>query len=142
VPGLATSSLEARIERAVHAAIAGRRAELEQLIRTRLDDELQALAGELLADRLAEANGNGAVPSEPRTATAAELRRRSSEPCSRCGVEPRMPGRTIGRRCKTRHDAERTARQRAERRELTAAAAAVVDEEPPRTAVGVAGELA
>lgn len=143
VPDVLDATLEARISRAVHAAIADRRAELEQLIRTRVDLELQALADELVDVAIANGNGVGTTASKGRLdAPATELafplgdtestvRTDRQEPaplCSRCGERPRVAGRTICKRCRYDQENDRQRRRRAERR-------TAVDEEPPRPAL-------
>jgi hypothetical protein len=74
---VAGAELEERVQRVVEAAVAARRSELEQLVEARVDAELEQLAGELVAARLAPAK----------------------RACSVCGVEPRLPQRTVCRPC-------------------------------------------
>jgi hypothetical protein len=123
----AEASLEERVQRAVHGAVTAHRAELEQMIRGRLDRELDAIATALVAEQIAQANGTPAPETKPL--------------CSQCGAEPRLPGRTIGRTCKHRQDWQR-------RKARRATAPASDDEEPEPAhqrkangAAGGAGEL-
>jgi hypothetical protein len=70
----AAEALEERVQRVVEAAVEARRQELELLVEARVDAELEQLASEAVARRL-------------------------TRPCSVCGVEPRLPSRTVGREC-------------------------------------------
>jgi hypothetical protein len=112
--------LEARVERAVRAAVGARRAELERLVRARVDEELARLAGDLVAAQLAD-TANGAAPA-PRL-------------CSRCGLEPALHHRTVGRECLRARARELAAGRRAERQSAT-------DDEEPHPASIAADELA
>ena len=114
VPEPPAATLEVRIGRAIDV----RRATIEELVAAAVDRALIALVdAELDAalERLAEQQANGATPessssrSDPRAPTPASL-------CSRCGAEPRLPGRTIGRACKQHDDVARRARRRESRK--------------------------
>jgi hypothetical protein len=107
VPALAGVDVEARVRELLDR----HRPELEQLVDVELDRALDAI----VVERIAARNGHRAHVGDD----VVKL-------CSRCGAEPRLPGRTIGIRCKGRRD---TARQRERRAEL---AAALADKEPPR----------
>jgi hypothetical protein len=74
VAAVENASLEARVERAVEQAIAARRADLEHLVRSRVDVALQELAGEVLDQQLAQR-------------------------CTSCGGFPTLPSRTLCRDC-------------------------------------------
>jgi hypothetical protein len=118
VPGPAAVDVEARIAELVER----HRAELEQLVRRALD----LLVG-LELQRLIGTGANGATPAS----SSATSRRRevpAGEPCSRCGAEPRLPGRTIGRAYKTADDVARARRRKRER----CAPAAADDVDGPR----------
>jgi hypothetical protein len=118
------ATLSAQVDRAVHAAIAARRPELEQLIRMRVDAELQELALELVAERFATTNGASPANSNG-----------TAELCSKCGAEPRLPHRTVGRACLRDRQRELSPRHREARRRREAArragATPDTDEEPP-----------
>jgi nucleotidyltransferase/DNA polymerase involved in DNA repair len=77
------------------------RQEFAELIDRELDRQLAAL----VVERLAARNGHASPRGEA-----------SALPCSRCGNEPRLAGRTIGRRCKTADDVARQRRRTRERR--------------------------
>jgi hypothetical protein len=108
--------LEARVERAVRAAVAERRAELEELVEARVDLELRALADELVAARLAT---NGAA----RDGSVVTL-------CARCGSEPALHHRTLCLACLRARRRELGAGRRARRQ----ASASTGDGEEPAPA--------
>jgi hypothetical protein len=108
-PGVAfaqEAAVDARVEHAVRAAVAARRQELELLVEARVDAELEQLASEAVARRLT----------------------RPDETCSVCGVEPRLPSRTLCRPCLRVRNRELHAARVARRR--IGDAAADDDEEP------------
>jgi len=80
----ANADLDERISRAVETAVAERRADLEQLVRSRIDLALQKLADELVTAELA--NGKHEQPA-------------GTKLCAQCGREPRLPQRTVCRSC-------------------------------------------
>jgi hypothetical protein len=93
----------------------------DQLVQL-VDEELDRQLGELIEQRLRDRVGDH--DQEPPVGNGATL---ATEPavlaCARCGQEPRLPGRTIGQRCKSSGDLAR-------KRERRTRAEAAAGEEP------------
>ncbi len=127
VPRPVDATLEARVGRAIEA----RRQTIEELVAAAVDARLVELVDQELdraLARLAERNGNGATPAPSSSSSSSSdppapalPRGTSTSLCSRCGAEPRLAGRTIGRACKQADDVARRARRR-EHRERAAGA--------------------
>ena len=156
MPAAIAVDVETRISELVEA----RRPVLEELVAAAVDRALVELVDQELEQaiaRLAERNGNfppagTTVPVEPTVEAGTDVPSSSSTPppatstCSRCGAEPRLPGRTIGRRCKQADDLARRARRREQRETAAAGAQDSPDGDESRpgdlTAAAAAGEHA
>ena len=121
VAAVENASLGARVERAVEQAIAARRPDLEQLVRSRVDVVLQELAGEVLDEQLATDDEPHPAPTdqdrEPRRVPDGELlHQQLARRCSRCGSSDVLPERTVCRECHRARARELHAKRAARRR--------------------------
>jgi hypothetical protein len=114
----------------VAAAVRERAVELEELVRHAVDVELERVTSELV-ERELELRRNGGAEGEGGAARRSESRADTPPPiapatspigetpaprvCRECNDEPALPGRAIGRRCKSRRDREGRSRARASR---------------------------
>jgi hypothetical protein len=136
VAELLSSSLEARISRAVQAVIEERRAELERLVQAQVDEELERLVATDLEQRT---NGNGAkLAGELTSARAltdepAAPAKVCSGPCGRV-----LPAKMFEARRSRCRDCRRE--EQARHRERRRANRQTADQEPPRTDTAPAGE--
>jgi hypothetical protein len=126
-------TVSSAIDERVSELVAAHREELAELVWRALDRELAVLVDVELS-RLAELGANGAAHAARVVSaiadTAPTVEAQARELCSRCGEHPRLPERTLCRRCKTARDLELRRQRRREKRDRPAVAAA--DEEPPR----------
>jgi hypothetical protein len=111
------------IDERISLVVAAHREEFAELIRQAIDREVAQLVDvelDVVLARLAELRANGTAPAAVEAPTTSL--------CSRCGERPRLPDRSLCRRCKTAGDVERRRRRRREQHDPP-----VADAEPPRT---------
>ena len=91
------------VEARIRELITRHRPELEEIVDAELERQLDAL----VVERIRIRNGNGADDRD-RDRDHGHLDRL----CDVCRAEPRLPGRSIGRSCRSKRDRERRARRR------------------------------